>query len=97
MNCVKSCDNMSFYRKIIFVLPLLVCSFMISCGKSIEEDAKEAAKLTLKSLEYVASRDLDKSEDAYKRSQEIQQKYANDSEAFYNLYMTFLEQNKKNN
>lgn len=61
----------------------------------MKEDAKEAANLTLKSLEHIESRNLEESEAAYLKSQEIQQKYTENSEAFYELYITFLEQNKK--
>lgn len=58
------------------VSAFIVCLFFISvsCNK-IESDAKKAAGLTNKSIEYTVGLELEKGEKAYKESQEILLKY----------------------
>lgn len=83
---------MKFFYKFKFLILLAMSFSFVACGNSMKEDAESAAELTLESLDYIIDRNLEKSEKAYLESKQIQKKYTENSEAFYELYMTFLEQ-----
>lgn len=86
---------MKLLKKARVGIVLVLFFFVASCGNSLEADAKEAAELTQKSLKYAANKEMVKAEKAYAESKLIQQKYTDNSEAFYKLYMTFLEQKQE--
>lgn len=75
----------------------IVCLFFasVSCNKT-ESDAKKAAALTNRSIEYTVGLELEKAEKAYKESQEIQSKYKDhkQEEEFLKHYRRYRDEGK---
>ncbi|WP_163320123.1 hypothetical protein [Dysgonomonas sp. 520] len=80
-------------NKLLVYLLFLVAA--ASCGKSVEEEAKEAAGLTKLSLEYSKKLDLDSSEMTFLQAKEIMDRYKlkEDSIKFESLYKKYLDEN----
>lgn len=66
----------------------------VSCS-SLDNDAKKAAKLSKKSIEYTTEMEFDKAEKAYKDSQDFFKKYENSGhlEEFLKAYNRYLIEN----
>ncbi|MFV0418789.1 MAG: hypothetical protein ACK5KT_08685 [Dysgonomonas sp.] len=79
-------------------LTLISSSLLISCS-SMDSDAKKAADLNKKSLEYVKEQNLEKAEKLYKESQEIIAKYKDTEQykEFERVYFEYMvEESSKN-
>jgi len=82
-------------KKLVSLLAVALLLSYVSCS-SVDSDAKEAAELNLKSIEYIREQDLQEAEELYKKSQEIINRYKNTGKAkdFYTAYNKyFLEEN----
>lgn len=78
-----------FYMKKVAFLSLIFGLFIaITSCSSVENDAKKAAELNKKSLDYVKENDLEKAEELYKESQEIVERYKNTDQSvdFQRIY-----------
>lgn len=76
---------------LIHCIALSIIFTLVSCGASVDGDAKKAAELTRKSLEYTVKRDLDKAEQAFEQSKLIKDKYKESPDEFYELYTKYLD------
>lgn len=79
--------------KKIFWISFISLSIILSgCSASIEDDAKQAAKLNKESLEAMMNNDLSKAEKKFKESEEIINKYKGTDkfEEFNTLYHGLL-------
>lgn len=90
---MKLAMNYSRLLKFAFLLFVLM---IISCAPSVEDDAKEAATLTQKSLEYTSEKNLVKAEEYFTKSKIIRDKYKDSGDEFYELYMKHLDLNLEN-
>lgn len=70
----------------------------MSCS-SLDSDAKKAAELNIKSLDYIKEQNLEKAEELYKASQEIISRYKETEQykEFQRIYSEYmLGENSKN-
>lgn len=86
---------MSHKKPLVYIVIFLLSFVVASCNKT-ESDAKKAAGLTNKSIEYTTEMELEKAEEAYKESQEILQKYENhkNEEEFLQYYRQHRDEGK---
>lgn len=71
---------------------------LLSSCSSLDRDAKKAAKLNRKSLDYIKEQNLGKAEEAYRASQEIVAQYKGTEQyiEFHRIYSEYmLEENPK--
>ncbi len=80
-----------YMNKLVSLLAIILLFLCVSCS-SVDSDAKRAAELNLKSIEYIKEQDLQEAEKLYKESQEIVNKYKNteNSKEFYAAYNKYL-------
>ena len=73
------------YATIFILIPLIGCS-------SVNGDAKKAAELNKKSLDYIKEQDLEEAEKAYKESQDIVSRYKGTEqyEEFHEAYNSYM-------
>lgn len=78
-------------NKLVSLTTIILLFLCVSCS-SVDSDAKKAAELNLKSIEYIRKQDLQEAEKLYKQSQEIINHYKNtdDSNEFYTAYNKYL-------
>lgn len=82
----------------IKLLFLIITAFMsLSCNR-MDKDAQKAANLTNKSIEYLQDLDMKKSQEAFKKSQEIINKYEEKGKSadFLPLYKKYRDEDKIN-
>lgn len=77
----------------ISIYLLIVTSFFLSACSSLDSDAKKAAELSKKSIEYTTQMKFDKAEQAYKQAQDYFRKYdaSGQKEAFDKAYNEYLK------
>lgn len=71
----------------------LICFLLSACSaQSMEDDARDAAKLTIESMKYAKERKLKKSDEKYKEATLIIEKYKGSDleKEFYNIYTVQL-------
>ncbi len=85
-------------NKLVSLLSIILLLIFVSCS-SLDSDAKKAAELNLKSLEYTRKQDLQQAEKLYIEAQEIIAKYKNteNSKEFYTSYNKYFLGEKTNN
>jgi len=73
---------------------LIFILFLFSACSSLDSDAKKAAELNKKSINYAKESDLQKAEELYKESQEIVDEYrkTDEYEEFLKTYYKYLEE-----
>lgn len=78
-------------NKLVSLLTIILLLLCVSCS-SVDSDAKKAAELNLKSMDYIKKQDLQKAEELYKESQEIINKYKSTDKYtdFYTAYNKYL-------
>ncbi|WP_165022773.1 MULTISPECIES: hypothetical protein [unclassified Dysgonomonas] len=79
-------------RKVLFLFVTLFLLITLGACSSVDGDAKEAAELNLKSLEYIRDNELDKAAAAFEESQAIIARYkgADHFDEFYKAYSNYM-------
>ncbi|MBK5721060.1 hypothetical protein JGH11_09285 [Dysgonomonas sp. Marseille-P4677] len=72
----------------VFILNIILVAISLSACSSLESDAKKAAELEKKSIEYIKEGDLEEAERVFKEAKEIitQYKGTEKYERFYEVY-----------
>lgn len=80
-------------------LSLTLFIFIFSACSSLDGDAKKAAELNKKSLDYAKDSDLKKAEELYQESQQIVDKYrkTDEYEDFQKAYNKYMHGESDNN
>lgn len=78
-------------------LALIFILFLFFACSSLDSDAKKAAELNKKSIDYAKSANLQKAEELYKESQEIVIRYegTDDYDEFRKAYYRYMEETEK--
>lgn len=78
-----------------YLFLILTAFISLSCNR-MEKDARKAAELTNKSIEYLQELDMKKSQETYKKSQEIINKYDEKGKSadFLPLYKKYRDEEK---
>lgn len=81
-----------------FILFIFI-SFSLSACSSLDGDAKKAAELNKKSMNYAKDSDLQKAEELYRESQEIIDEYrkTDEYEEFQKAYNKYMSDESVNN
>jgi len=82
-------------KKLVFLAVVALMFFSAGCS-SVDSDAKEAAELNNKSMEYIKNNDLLKADELYKESVKIMNKYKDTDQykEFYAAYNKYLLKDK---
>lgn len=75
-----------------YILSTILLLTLLQACSSLDSDAKKAAELDKKSIEYIKEGDLKKAETAFQEAKQIISKYKSTEEyqKFYELYNSYL-------
>lgn len=79
-------------KRLTNILSTILLLTLLSACSSLDSDAKKAAELDKKSIEYIKEGDLEEAEIAFQEAREIISKYKNTEEyqKFHELYNSYL-------
>lgn len=92
---VYLCENFLSMRKNKYILFTILASTLLLFGcSSVDGDARKAAELNRKSIDYAQKNDLEKAEEVYKESQAIVNQYKDTEHynEFYTAYSRYMEE-----
>ncbi len=69
--------NTMMTRLNIFILIIAIFALLCGCGSSVDSDAKNAAEMMRKSLDFSTEYELEKANEYFQQYKEIEKKYLN--------------------